>query len=422
MKHPNRNKSPGKPRVLYIVTSAGTARLLRGQLAAISRAGFEVWIAAAPGAELDRRALEEGATSVVIHMHREPSPLADLRTLAKLWMEMRRIRPVVTNVGTPKAGFLGGLAAWFSGVPCRVYTLRGLRWETTCGLKRRALMAADWVACRVAHRVICVSASVQDRAVAAGIVKRNKTVVFGAGSSNGVNAAQFAPSPERLARAQVLRRELGIPPGAPVIGFIGRLTRDKGIAELVEAHARLSARWPELRLIIAGNPESGDALSEKVVAQIRDTPNILHIGPTDEVGPLYHLMDVLVLPSYREGFPNVVLEAGAAGKPVVAARATGTVDAVVDGVTGLLVPIADSTAIASALERVLGDPEFATTLGSDGRARVIMEFYQEHIWEALIAEYRALLERWEASPRRVAGSDRGSKSPCEGKRVPRCTP
>jgi len=417
-----KDESPQKPRVLYVVTSAVTTRLLRGQLAAVSRAGFEVWIASAPGAELNQCALAEGSTPVAIPMHREPSPLADLRALAKLWLEMRRIRPVVTNVGTPKAGLLGGLAAWFSRVPCRVYTLRGLRWETTRGWKRQILLAADWLACRMAHRVICVSASVRDRAVAVGIVKQDKTVVFGAGSSNGVDAARFAPLPERLAHARALRRELGIPPGAPVIGFIGRLTRDKGVGDLIEAHARLSQRWLELRLILVGNAESGDLLPDHAAARIRGTPHVLRIGHAEDVAPLYHLMDVLALPSHREGFPNVVLEAGAAEKPVVATRATGTVDAVVDGVTGLLVPVGDATALAGALELVLGDPEFAAGLGSAGRARVLAEFSQEHIWEALIAGYRAMLGSCEASSPRVAAAVHGIESPRSGKSVPGYTP
>lgn len=422
MKRARKDGSPRKARVLYVVTCADAARLLRGQLAAISRAGFEVWIAAAPSVEFDRCALAEGVTSVAIPMQRELAPLADLRTLAKLWLEMRRIRPRVTNVSTPKAGLLGGLAAWFSGVPCRVYTLRGLRWETTRGWKRWVLLAAESLACRAAHRVICVSASVRDRAIAAGIVKRDKTVVFGAGSSNGVNAARFAPLPEWLASTQAFRRELGIPFDAPVIGFVGRLTRDKGVAELLQAHAQLSLRWPELRLILVGNAESGDALLEHVAARIRNTPHVLHAGPAEDVARFYHLMDVLALPSRREGFPNVVLEAGAAGKPVVAARATGTVDAIVDGVTGLLVPAGDSIALAEALGRVLGDPGFAARLGSAGRARVIAKFSQERVWEALCAEYRKLLECTEACLPNAAAADRHSESPFGTGNLPGCRP
>jgi len=142
---------------------------------------------------------------------------------------MRALRPTITNVGTPKAGLLGGCAAWLTGVPHRCYTLRGLRFETSTGVRRRILAFAERMACYFAHRIICVSQSLREKAIVYGLASPERTVVFGAGSSNGVDASRFEPTPERTKLAAELRFGLGIPPQAPVLGFVGRLTRDKGI-------------------------------------------------------------------------------------------------------------------------------------------------------------------------------------------------
>ena len=221
---------------------------------------------------------------------------------------------------------------------------------------------------------------------------REKTVVLCAGSSNGVDAARFAPSPERTAQAQRLRRELDIPAAAPVIGFVGRCTCDKGVPVLVAAYARLLPRWPALRLLLVGQTEAGDPLPASTAARIHSDPNIVVIGQVEDVVPLFHVMDIVALPTHREGFPNVVLEAGAAGKPVIAARVTGTVDAVVDGVNGFLVPPDDAKELVAALEYLLSNPAHALRLASGGRQRVLTEFSQERVWAALAAEYCCLLK------------------------------
>src|SRR5208337_3514624 len=188
-----------------------------------------------------------------------------------------------------------------------------------------------------------------------------------------------------------LRRNLNIPQGAPVVGFVGRLTRDKGISELVRAYFRLREHFPELRLLLVGDLEEGDPLPGKTRRYIQSEPGIIHTGFVQDPALYYHVMDVLALPSYREGFANAVLEAHAAGKPVVAARSTGVVDSVIDGVTGILVPVGDAEALAEALELALEDKSLAATLGAAGRERVGREFQQERIWDAIVQEYLQLL-------------------------------
>jgi glycosyltransferase involved in cell wall biosynthesis len=376
-----------QPRVAHVVTSDLALLLMRGQLQYLQHNGFDVTLICSPGEWLDTLGRMEGVQIIELSIAREIAPLRDLVSLWRLCRILHRLCPSVANVGTPKAGLLGGFAAWVTRIPCRFYTLRGLRFETTNGLKRWLLVYAERLACCFAHRVICVSPSLREKAVASGFTSRERTVVFGSGSSNGVDASRFAPTPERIRRGAELRRELGIPSPAPVVGFVGRLTCDKGVPELVEAFLRLSDQFPDLRLLLLGCFEEEDPLPVQTRRYIEMNRHVIFAGLIEDTAPYYALMDILVLPSHREGFPNVVLEAHAAGKPVVAARATGVVDAVVDGKTGLLFPVGDAAALADALAKLLTNKTLAGKLGCAGQERIKREFRQERIWEALCEEY-----------------------------------
>lgn len=376
-----------QPRVAHVVTSDRAALLMQGQVQYLQRLGFDVTLICSPGERLDVLGRMEGVQIIELSIAREIAPLRDIVSLWRLWRILHRLSPDLTNVGTPKAGLLGGFAAWLTRIPCRFYTLRGLRFETANGLKRWLLIYAERLACCFAHRVICVSPSLREKAVVSGFTSRERTVVFGTGSSNGVDASRFAPTPERIRKGAELRHELGIPPLAPVVGFIGRLTCDKGIPELVEAFLQLREQFPDLRLLLLGCFEEEDPLPIQTRRCIEMHRSVIFPGYIEDTAPYYALVDVLVLPSHREGFPNVVLEAHAAGKPVVAARATGAIDAVVDGETGLLFPVGDVTALADALAKLLTDKTLASKMGLAGQERIKREFRQERIWDALCAEY-----------------------------------
>jgi lipopolysaccharide/colanic/teichoic acid biosynthesis glycosyltransferase/glycosyltransferase involved in cell wall biosynthesis len=408
---PPRVGGPPRPHVLYLVTSAATVPLMRGQLRAMREAGFAVTVASAPGRPLEEMAEREGVAFAAVPMEREMSPLRDLGSLWRLWRLLRKIRPTVLNTGTTKAGLLGGVAGWLARVPCRLYTLHGIRLETTRGLRRWLLTRTERLACGCAHRVICVSPSVQERAVALRLTTRAHTVVFGGGSFNGVDADRFAPTPERQARAQELRCELGLAPEAPVIGFVGRLVRDKGVSELVAAFTALRERWPGVKLLLLGRFESGDPVPPAVRRFLETDPDTLHLGYVPDPSPYFHVMNVLALPTYREGYPTVVLEASAAALPVVSTFATGCVDAVSDGVTGLLVPVGEAPALTAALERVLADPAFAAQLGAAGRERILRDFRSERIWRDTASLYRRLL--WERAPQ--TGADLGEDAGVTGR-------
>lgn len=380
-----------KPLILLGVTSALSVRFFNGQVSSLRQAGFEVRIVSSPGKELDAVSVQDSIRVAGISMNREISPLADCVSIVRLVSLLRRWRPTITDFGTPKAGLLGGVAALLTRVPIRGYKIRGLRLETAQGWKRRLLTSAERLACKCAHRINCVSPSLRDRVIELGLAPAHKVSVLAHGTSNGVAVSRFAPTESNLARADATRLELAIPRDAPVIGFVGRFTRDKGIRELMEAYAELRLNIPDLRLLLVGCFEDGDPVSRDVRDQIENDPHIIRPGFVSDTSPYYHLMDLLVLPTYREGFPGVPLEAQAAGKPVVTTNATGAIDSVQDGVTGLIVPVGDSKALAGAIRRLLQDQPLREAMGRAGQEWVAREFNGDRVRAALVEEYQKLI-------------------------------
>jgi glycosyltransferase involved in cell wall biosynthesis len=377
---------------MQVGTADLSISLMRGQLKFLREAGFEVSVVSSPGPKLYAVAADEGVEAYPVPMAREISGLSDIISLWRLWRLMWRVRPIVTNVGTPKAGLLGGISACLSRVPCRVYTLRGLRCETSTGWKRKCLVLAERVACHCAHRVICVSNSLREKAIELGIADPRKFVVLASGSSNGVDIDRFASTSERLREAAALRNSLGIPTNAQIVGFVGRFTRDKGISELIGAFVQLRRQLPNLYLLLVGDFEEGDPIPSDIRKAIENDPQIIHIGMVQDPAPYYYLMNVLALPTHREGFPNTVLEAHVAGKPVVTTHATGARDAVQNGITGILVPVGDTDSLASALSQLIEQPEIAQQMGTAGHDRVQREFRQEFVWKALEMAFLSLLQ------------------------------
>lgn len=391
--------NPSRIGVLHAVTDSLSTVLMRGQVSYLRAKGFDPAVLCSPGAGAEQ--IHDGETAAVFNvaMRREISPVHDLKSLFQIWRLLLRIRPLICNSGTPKAGLLVGMASWIARVPCRIYTLRGLRLETATGLKRRVLMLTERMSCFCAQRVICVSPSLRERAITLGLLPRCKAVLLGSGSSNGVDPNRFEPTPLKMAAADELRRGLGIRQDQLVIGFAGRFTRDKGLPELMSAFQIIRRKVPEAILLLVGSYEEGDPVSQETREAIESDPSVRRVEFTSQIERYYLVMDIFVLPTHREGFPNTVLEAQAAGRPVVTTTATGAVDTVEDGVTGMLVPVGDPDRLAAALLLLLSNPSSTRLLGEAGRERVLREFHSEMIWEALASLYREMLhERGYACP------------------------
>lgn len=307
---------------------------------------------------------------------------------------MWAVRPHVVHTHTPKGGLLGMISAWLSRTPVRIYHMRGLPFMTSRGLRRFLLRWTERTACYLAHRVLCVSHSVKEIAIQEGLCSTKKIKVLGGGSGNGVNAlSKFNPSFIDNKARNHLKERFNIPHSAMILGFIGRVVRDKGIVELAEAWSVLREEFPNLRLLVIGPFEQQDPIPSEVKLSFAKDPRVHLLGEQSNTPPLYGIMDVVVLPTYREGFPNVPLEAAAMALPVVATNVPGCVDAVQDGVTGTLVPPRNAEALANALRQYLQDPELRRKHGEAGRQRVLRDFRQEVIWEALYHEYLQLLRQ-----------------------------
>jgi glycosyltransferase involved in cell wall biosynthesis len=341
---------------------------------ALVAAGAEVYVVSSPGARLTDAAAQQGFTAVPVAMQRNLSPLHDLRSVAELVRALRRIRPDLVDTGTPKAGLLGTLAARLARVPVTIYRLRGMRLEAESGPLRRLLLLTERIACGLADEVLVVSPSLRRQTLDLGLAPDRKLVVLGDGAFRGVDLERFAPSPEVAAAAAAHRAELGIGATDPVIGFVGRFSRDKGIGDLLDAFAVVRARHPHAHLVLIGDVDDAEPISAADQERLSGSPGVHHVGWTADTPAWFALMDVAALPSSREGFPSVPLEAAGLSRPCVAYRATGSVDAVVDGETGTLITIGDVAGLGQALNRYLDDPVLAAQHGRAAHDRAVAGF------------------------------------------------
>ena len=357
--------------------------------------GFEVVVISSFGEELEAVAETEGVAVLKVPMRREISPLHDLVSLWRLYRTLRSLKPDLVNASTPKAGFLGMLAAKMARVPVRIYTLRGLRLETLGGLKRFVTSFTERLASACSSQVVSVSKSLRQVYVGCSLAPTSKVVVLGEGSSNGVEVERFLPSEKNLRRSEALRQQLGIPEGALVVGFVGRFTRDKGITELLNASGKILDTFPETRFLLLGRlVEGDDPIPVTYVKKLEKHPRMVQVGFVPDTAPYYHLMSVLAFPSHREGLPNAPLESASAGVPVVGFDATGTSDTVVDGATGLLVARGDEDALAKAIIQLLGDDSLRKRMGEAARERALKYFSNEKVWERWMRLYNEALSIW----------------------------
>ncbi|HTP62354.1 MAG TPA: glycosyltransferase family 4 protein [Burkholderiales bacterium] len=359
---------------------------LEGQIRASVAAGHEVYVVTMQGAEVERiRAL--GVAGVVcVDIPREISPLADLVALCGLWRAFGRLKPDLVHSITPKAGLLAAIAGWLRGVPIRLHTFTGQAWAVRSGLVRWLSRMADRLVVRLNTRCYADSFSQRDFLVAEGICRLGELQVLGSGSLAGVDLKRFDAERLRDAAAHA-RARLRVSAGRKLIAFVGRVTRDKGVGELVAAFKGL--RDASLVLVGPLEPER-DPLAPETLSEIERNPAIHAIGYDPEPERYLAAADLLCLPSYREGFGIVVLEAAALGVPCVGTRITGLADAVVDGVTGVLVPPKDAGALRMALEGLLADDARRRALGDAARVRVRREFDAAAMQAGLLAEYAAL--------------------------------
>ena len=393
-------------KIAYITTIPITQwAFLRGQNSFLCNHGFDLHAVSSPGLYLDRLAERDGVTIHPVPISRRITPLRDLVSLLRLVAVLRRVRPAIAHVSTPKAALLGAIAAWIARVPVRIFLARGLITEGTRGPRRALLRSLERLTARLCHETICVAPSLLQFARAEGILKPGRGVVVARGMSNGIDLGRFDPEAVTPATLPPGFR----PDGGPIIGFVGRLARDKGLGDLSEAWSMIRDDYPDARLLIVGAWEEDAPVPPSVRRAMESDPRVLFVGGQVDVGPYYRCMSMLVFPSHREGFPNAPMEAAAMGLPVIATRVVGCIDAVIDGETGTLVPPHYPVDLAGAIRQYLIDPDLGRRRGRAGRERVKRDYRQEVIWEALHHEYvRLLAARSLTAP---AGSPRLGRDP-----------
>ncbi len=395
------------PTVLHIFTTPLSLRFIRGLPAHLRARGYHTTIVTSPGPALDAFLASEGCPGFAVDLPRRVTPLQDLAALARLVRIIRKVRPDIVHAHTPKGGLWGMMAATAARVPKRIYHMRGLLLATAKGPSRLVFHVTERVSCNLASRVLCVSHSLRKVAIDFGLTSPDRIQVLLGGSGQGIDAThEFFPGVVSGERLATLRSDLSIPADSPIVLFVGRLVRDKGIIDLAEAWRDIVSSVPSARLLLVGPYEPRDPVPPDVRRRLEQDPTVRHVGWTEKPAPYYALANVTVLPTYREGFPNVPLESAAMEVPVVATRIPGCVDAVADGETGTLVSTGSPAALADAILSYLRDPDRAGRHGEAGRKRVLAQFQREKIWDAIADVYDELLQ----SHSSIRNADPGSAS------------
>jgi glycosyltransferase involved in cell wall biosynthesis len=363
--------------ICLVVTAEVTATTFyRGYLAYLRGLGWDVSLIASSEGGLDEFGESEGVAVFHVPMRREPSPLNDFISLIRLVRAIGRLKPDAVVTATPKAGLLGTFAALLLRVPVRVYQLWGIRLETESGIKRSILKRLESSSIRFSTQVVANSASLGRRADELGLLGDKRVVVLGPGSSHGVDIQRFSADASIPPVDSATRAFLSQDPAAFIVGFVGRVHPDKGIETLLDALELCEREGLRVRLLVVGGFES-----DAVVDRVRMSPVESHlVGAVSDTRPYLKVMDVHCLPTRREGFPNVVLEAAAMGLATIASDATGAVDSVLHEGTGLLFRTDDALDLATAVRRLAADTALRARLGANGRARARELYRQEKIW------------------------------------------
>jgi len=310
--------------------------LLEGQLKYFREKGYETFLLAPNSERVKEFCINEGCTHLNINIRRNISLIHDLYILLKLIRLFIICRPDIINLGTPKVSLLGMIAGKVTMVKRRIYTCRGLRFEPEKGIKRRLLLLMELITSRCAHRIICISPSLRELGVNHKIIQLYKSIVINKGSSNGINLRRFCPETVNPELKYKLKNELEIEDNF-VFGFIGRINDRKGINELYMAFSRLSDTFSDMVLLVIGRIEESQIADHNIIDLLRSHKKIRMTGPQKNI-PLYlSLINVMVLPSWGEGFGNVMIEAAAMGVPVIGTDATGIRDSMSHNFNGIMI-------------------------------------------------------------------------------------
>ena len=379
-------------KLLRIVTSSVSLVLIKGQYRYLREHGIDVVVVTGGPhlSDMDLALLEGTPHRLVPHLVRPISIWNDVRALFELIKLIRREKPDVVHANTPKASLLGITAAWWCRVPHRIYTVTGLRFQTAKSFFRWLLITMERITCRFSTKVIPegdgVAKTLRDERITRKPLKKLHN-----GNINGIDLAYYDESAIPISLLSQAKSETSFSEERFTFIFVGRIVRDKGICELVEAFTRLQQEHPDARLLLVGDFEQKlDPLPEDVYHTIQSHPAIYCAGWQDDVRPWFAAADALAFPSYREGFPNVVMQAGAMGLPCVVSDINGCNEIIIEGENGLIRPSHDAAALYQAMKRMIEDKALYTHCQQNARPLIASRYKQEDVWQATLEMYRSL--------------------------------
>lgn len=374
--------------------------LLKGQLSFLND-HFQVLAVSGPGKDLDEVEQREKVRTVAIKMEREIHLLNDLMSFWKLYLCFLKEKPDIVHSITPKAGLLSMVAAYFAGVPIRIHTFTGLIFPSKKGILKQLLIIMDRILCFFATEIFPEGEGVKQDLIRNSITGKPLKVLAN-GNVNGIDTSYFSPNSVSQNKKNALRKELLINPRDFIFIFVGRLVGDKGINELVAAFLKLQIHIKSneiksdklVKLLLVGPLESHiDPLKKETIAAIHNNPDILSVGFQIDVRPYFSISNALVFPSYREGFPNVVIQAGAMGLPAIVTDINGSNEIIIDEINGIIIPKKNMNQVENAMYRVFSNEELRQTLQNNARKKICNRYSQDLVWKTLLEEYICLLER-----------------------------
>ncbi|MDT0644580.1 glycosyltransferase family 4 protein [Zunongwangia sp. F363] len=363
-------------------------KLLEGQLNFMSNY-FEVIAVSAEKGKLEEYGKATGIPTYCVEMTREITPIKDLKALFKLYFFLKKEKPLIVHTHTPKAGIIGMMAAKVAGVPLRFHTVAGLPLLETRGSKRKILNKVERLTYSFATMVYPNSTGLKEIILKEKFCRPEKLKVLGRGSSNGIDTAYFNPAKYSDKFKRHLRAELGIPAADMVCIFVGRLVSEKGINELVKAFVELNQEYDAVSLLLVGDYEEElDPLSETTIAQIEEHSKIYTTGFQNDVRPYFAISDILTFPSYREGFPNVVMQAGAMGLPAIVSNINGCNEIIKQNKNGLIIEVKNKNALLEAMKELYNNKKLVIGMKGNARKIIDLNYGREDFWKILLKEYQ----------------------------------
>lgn len=379
-----------KPRIIRTSTiSMSLDILLKGQLAFLNKF-YEVVAVSGMDDHLEKVALREKVRTENVPMSREISLFKDFVSLVRLYMLFKRERPLLVHSVTPKAGLLSMSAAYFAGVPIRVHTFTGLIFPYKKGFLHLLLLLMDKMLCRVSTHVIPEGEGVRKDLLKYRVTSK-PLKVLGNGNVNGIDVNYFHANNILEHQKQTLKRDLKIGESNFVFIFVGRMVSDKGVNELIRAFSNLKTTESVCKLILVGPFENDlDPLNDVSLGIIESNKNIVSVGFQEDVRTYLSIADVFVFPSYREGFPNVVLQAGAMDLPCIVTDISGSNEIIKQNINGTIIPIKDSNALLNNMQLMIDNDEFRVSLKQNARQLIVSRYEQNLVWNALLEKYREI--------------------------------